>query len=272
MPSRALKRLPTTGGEEACWELFHENSKLGRIARRHRPAIEPAADQASLRAAFTGCPTFELATPQASEFSLDAAIGAPRPTGLMRPGRIWRDTLAALLLSSFTKSGEDDVVSLAVELWFHATSIDGMPAGLYRMDPKDGRVMLVRGGDLSDRIGAALVEPELASRSALQFFVVADLARLAAEHGERGYRYALVESGRIARGLDLVAAALGLVVIANGEFRDREIDLLLGLDGLATAALLLIAVGKTGKRSEERGPIGLGGPQRGRRRRRRGRR
>ncbi len=269
MPT-AVRLLPATGGE-SCWELFHENSKLGRIAQRHRPAVEPAADQASLRAAFAGCPTFELAAPQASEFSLDAAIVAPRPIGLMRPGRIWRDTLAALLLSSLARSGEDGVAA-AVELWFHATSIDGMPAGLYRMDREDGRVMLIRSADLSGRIAAALIEPEIASRSALQFFIVAHLARLAAEHGERGYRYALVESGRIARGLDLVAAALGLVVIANGEFRDREIDLLLGLDGLATAALLLIAVGKTGKRSEERGPIGLGGPQRGRRRRRRGRR
>jgi SagB-type dehydrogenase family enzyme len=132
--------------------------------------------------------------------------------------------------------------------------------------------LLIRAADLGRRLAAALSEPELASRSALQFFIVADLARLASRFGERGYRYALVEAGRIARDIDLVASALGLLAVTTGEFRDREIDGMFGLDGLATSALLVVAVGKTGRGSEQRAPAKLGSLQRGRRRRRRGRR
>jgi SagB-type dehydrogenase family enzyme len=259
MPT-AAKLLPATGGE-SCWELFHENSKLGRI-QPHRTAA-----QATPPSAFLGCPAFELPAAQ----PVDAVVIPPRPTGIMRPGRIWRDTLAALLLRSSRKD-DGEAPPAAVELWFHATSIDGMPTGLYRFDRANARVLLIRAADLGMRLAAALSEPELASRSALQFFVVADLARLASRHGERGYRYALVEAGRIARDLDLVATALGLMAITTGEFRDREIDALFGLDGLATSALLMVAVGKTGRGPERREPAKLGSLQRGRRRRRRGRR
>jgi SagB-type dehydrogenase family enzyme len=260
MPT-AVRLLPATGGGQSCWELFHENSKLGRIQPRRTAA------QATPPSAFLGCPAFEL--PAAQPF--DAVVLPPRPIGIMRPGHIWRDTLAALLLRSSGRDGGEASPS-AIEIWFHATSIDGMPAGLYRFDGANARVLLVRAADLGTRLAAALSEPELASRSALQFFIVADLARLASRYGERGYRYALVEAGRIARDLDLVAAALGLLAITTGEFHDREIDALFGLDGLATSALLMVAVGKTGRGPERREPAKLGSLQRGRRRRRRGRR
>jgi SagB-type dehydrogenase family enzyme len=261
MPT-AVRRLPATGGGQSCWELFHENSKLGRI-----PPRRTAAAQATPPSAFLGCPAFEL--PAAQPF--DAAVIPPRPIGIMRPGRIWRDTLAALLVRSSGREGGEAPPS-AVEVWFHATSIDGMPAGLYRFDGTNARVLLIRASDLTSRLATTLSEPELPSRSALQFFIVADLARLAARYGERGYRYALVEAGRIARDLDLVATALGLTAITTGEFRDREIDALFGLDGLATSALLMVAVGKTGRGPERREPAKPGSLQRGRRRRRRGRR
>jgi SagB-type dehydrogenase family enzyme len=261
-----VRLLPATGGGQSCWELFHENSKLGRIAPRRTAAV-----QVTPPPAFLGCPAFELPAAQPLELLADAVVASPRPTGIMRPGRIWRDTLAALLLrSSGRESG--GAPPAAVELWFHTASIDGMPAGLYRLDGANARVLQIRAADLTKRLAAALPEPELASRSALQFFIVADLARLASRYGERGYRYALVEAGRIARDLDLVATALGLMAITTGEFRDREIDALFGLDGLATSALLMVAVGKTGRRWERRETAKLGSLQRGRRRRRRGRR
>lgn len=260
MPT-AVRLLPAAGAGQSCWELFHENSKLGRIPPRRTAAV-----QATPPSAFPGCPAFEL--PAAQPFDV---VIPPRPIGIMRPGRIWRDTLAALLLRSTGRDAGEASPS-AVEVWFHATSIDGMPAGLYRFDGANARVLLVRAADLGKRLAAALSEPELASRSALQFFIVADLARLASRYGERGYRYALVEAGRIARDLDLVAAALGLLAITTGEFRDREIDALFGLDGLATSALLMVAVGKTGRGPERRESAKLGSLQRGRRRRRRGRR
>ena len=260
MPT-AARLLPATGGSESCWELFHENSKLGRIQPRRTAALAPPPS------AVLGCPAFER--PAAQPF--DAAVIPPRPIGIMRPGRIWRDTLAALLLRSSERDSGEASPS-AVEIWFHAASIDGMPTGLYRFDRANARVLQIRAADLGTHLAAALSEPELALRSALQLFVVADLARLASQQGERGYRYALVEAGRIARDLDLVATALGLMAVTTGEFRDREIDALFGLDGLATSALLMVAVGKAGRGPERREPAKLGSVQRGRRRRRRGRR
>jgi SagB-type dehydrogenase family enzyme len=274
MAARTLTLLRGAGGpgsEESCWQLFHENSKLGRTSPKRDMAVDRDPEEAAGSSAFIGSPAFELAAPDRLEVSLETVIGTPRPARIMRTGRIWRDTLATLLARG-SGAGQESSAASDVDIWFHSTSIDGMPAGLYRLDRAAGRVRLIRGADLTGHIAAALLEPGLATRSALQLFVVADLAHLAMRHGERGYRYALVEAGRVVRDLDLVAAALGLMAVATGEFRDRDIDALLGLDGLASGTLFMVAVGKTGKSAERQDPIKLGSVQRGRRRRRRGRR
>ena len=71
--------------------------------------------------------------------------------------------------------------------------------------------------------------------------------RLAAPHGERGYRLGLIEAGRLVERLVHAAASLGLAAIETGDFYDREFDVLLGLDGVTAGTLALVAVGSGGE-------------------------
>ena len=76
---------------------------------------------------------------------------------------------------------------------------------------------------------------------------VASFPQAIARWDERGYRLTLISAGAVARELGLVAAATGLGSVVTAAFYDREIDRLLGLDGVMRSTLLVIAVGAQGR-------------------------
>ena len=64
------------------------------------------------------------------------------------------------------------------------------------------------------------------------------------KYGARAYRFVLLEAGHVAQNVLLAAAALGLAAVPLGGFYDREVDAVLGADGLYEASLYLIPVGR----------------------------
>ncbi len=71
----------------------------------------------------------------------------------------------------------------------------------------------------------------------------ARFARVQAKYGERGYRFALLESGHIAQNLLLLAGAAGLASLPAGGFFDDLLNLTLGIDGETEAATYAILAG-----------------------------
>lgn len=243
------------------WELFHQNSKIGRyyaglpdevVAAEMRrmwesypyeayPAVALPAERTPLSsplgAAIESRTSTHSFVPHQITLAdlasvLHAACGVNRPAG---------DTGYPRSLRVVPSSGG----LYPLEVFVHSAQVEGTRAGLYHYNPVDHELRRLREGDLSREIGSAMVQDEIAYDATLVVFITAAFERVTFKYGARGYRFALLEAGHLAQNLNLAAGALGLGVLNIGGFFDREIDELLRLDGLAYSTVYMVAVGKS---------------------------
>ena len=220
--------------EDACYELFHENSKIGRHVRP-LPLARSGA-YSSRERADEQYPIFAVGDADLAAGPIAGLIG--KAAGPLKPGRLTTRQLAALLPRSMAADGK------LVEILFHVRGVDGLPAGLFRLGEK-GEARLMRRGDFGKELARMLLAPELAG-TPLQIVIAGGFAGAAALSGERGYRRVLLAAGARSETIRLTATALGLGIATTTDFYDRELDGLLGLDGIDVGALVLIAVGGAG--------------------------
>ena len=249
---------PERDGE--CWELFHENSKLGRYAPF--PGDEAVVQQMRVLhealpyPAAPAVPLPKARTPAARP--LDEAILARQTARGMRPAPLPLASLATLLHLAYgiTRSNQGTgfprpfrVVPSGgalypLEIYFHAAAVQGLRPGLYHYSPHAGQVELVREGDHAGDLASLLVQGEIAHQASVVFFVTALPERGSFKYGDRGYRFALLEAGHVAQNLSLVSTALELAAVCLGGFFDREVDAWLGLNGITHSTLYMMAVGE----------------------------
>ena len=130
-----------------------------------------------------------------------------------------------------------------LEIFFHASNIEELPAGLYHYNPTLHHVRRLREKDETDRIAQSVVQPEVVRGTSLTIFLTAIFERSIFKYRDRGYRFVLLEAGHVAQNINLVATALGLGILNIGGFFDREIDELLGIDGVTHSTLYLLGLG-----------------------------
>jgi len=80
------------------------------------------------------------------------------------------------------------------------------------------------------------------ANAAVHFVFLTDIEILDRYYGARGYRYAMMVSGRLGERLYLAATAMGLGCCGIGAFYDSEAAQLLGLTS-TSRLLYLVAVG-----------------------------
>jgi len=247
---------PPSVGEEVPWELFHENAKAatleelpgaGRIAGWTRQLPESLPFEPYPAVALPPAPPPALALGEAI-VRLAAGAGAVEPCALSL------QDLAALLRWSYGVPGEPgDRAPRAVasagslfplEIFFHTAYVKGLQPGLYHYSPPRHELRRLRRHDQSHKIAAGLADPRLATGAALTVFIAAVPERSVLFYGDRGYRLALLEAGAVIQSLNLAAAALGLASVNVGEFFDRKIDAILGVDGLTVSTVSLVAIGR----------------------------
>jgi SagB-type dehydrogenase family enzyme len=132
----------------------------------------------------------------------------------------------------------------AGEVYVAAERIRGLAPGLYHFSVLERALVRLRGGRLLAEVGAALEEPERVRGAAFAVLLTNVFGRYAVRYGNRGYRYALIDTGHIAENLRLAAAADGLAEAGFARFEDERLDSLLGLDGRAEAVCFVSAVGQ----------------------------
>lgn len=130
-----------------------------------------------------------------------------------------------------------------LEVYVVARAVSGLAAGLHHYDPFGHRLERLREGCLDDELEAALVDGGLAGRCAAALVLTAVFWRTRFKYGQRGYRFALLEAGHVAQTALLAATAAGLPSLPVGGFYDRELDRLVGADGLDEASLYVLLVG-----------------------------
>ena len=207
---------------DAAWELYHENSKRGPRDGIAAPRIAaPAPD-------YGGLPVLALA-----DHAPSPAISPPAGGN-----RLSLQAFSGLLAAGCRRLNEADPVTAFVAI----EAVETLPRGLAWYDPAGHALRLLRRDDASAQLRGALASPEILRRSAALILLAADLDSATAVAGERGYRDALIATGRRLAALEAAAATASLHVEAVG-FYDREVDALFTLDGLARSVTAVVAVG-----------------------------
>jgi SagB-type dehydrogenase family enzyme len=162
------------------------------------------------------------------------------------PGTVSRDdwmTFMDLMIRHMgTESGMPPACRSALTVGFLAGA--GMPdaPGFYLLDPDGRRWGCVSRGDLIEPMAAACLDQMWLKHASVHMTFMTDLTALDRTWGSRGYRYAMIEAGRLGQQAYLAATALGWGACGIGAIYDREAADLLALadDG---ALLYLVGVG-----------------------------
>jgi SagB-type dehydrogenase family enzyme len=129
-----------------------------------------------------------------------------------------------------------------LELYVAAGSVTGMPAGLYRYEPGQHQLLLVKQGDLR-----ADLSPQPSTKEApVVFLFTGNTEKMRNRMADRAASFVNLEAGHAAQNLCLQATALHLGVVTVGGFDPAKLKDKLQLPEKETA-LYLLPVGKPQK-------------------------
>jgi SagB-type dehydrogenase family enzyme len=254
--------LGVTPERDALWEVFHENSKNWRSTLALTPqSLE--ATQARMKEMeeclpYPGYPAIDLPrTLVPLDGSLEGAVGGRCTQREMRPGPLSLGQVATLLHHAYGMVRDNRFVPFPprlrpipsagalypLELYFHSAHVEGIGPGLFHYSPKQSCLHVISREDRSAAVARATLYPETVAGASLVIFITAIFERSTWKYGDRGYRYALLEAGHLGQNLALVAGALGLGCLGLGGYLDRDVDDLLGLDGVTHSTVYMSCVG-----------------------------
>jgi SagB-type dehydrogenase family enzyme len=104
-----------------------------------------------------------------------------------------------------------------------------IPSGFYLLDPEKRQLERQIDGPLIEGMATACLDQMWLKPAGMHLLFLADPAFLDAVWGARGYRYAMIEAGRLGQQAYLAATALGWGACGIGAIYDREAADLLGL-------------------------------------------
>jgi SagB-type dehydrogenase family enzyme len=263
----ALRLMPPARRDAATWELFHENSKAGRYDSYPPPEFVTQRMGRMLQSlAFEQYPAVTLpSSPEPMRMGLAEAIATRESARTLTPARLTLGQLATLLQHAYGFTRDNVGTAFPrpfravpsggalypLEIYLHTTHVNELEPGLYHYDPTRNELRFLRYGDESRRLSEALVQRNYAVDASVMLLITAVFERSIFKYGDRGYRFALIEAGHVGQNLALTATALGLACLTIGGYSDRQIDDLLGLDGLLHSTVYLAAIGEPGAEAEE---------------------
>ncbi|MFP4087062.1 MAG: SagB/ThcOx family dehydrogenase [Desulfobacteraceae bacterium] len=187
----------------------------------------------------------------------------PRPRALGYADAVWKrrsrrnfvpspmakGDLGALLYGLCARSGpvRADHPEAAC-IGFLVGNAGGYDPGLYLLDASSGSRARVKSGIFTRKMAHTCLDQMWLAPAAVHFLFMSNLAVLDHAWGARGYRYAMMEAGRMGERLYLMATALGLGCCGIGAFYDTEAQALLGLNR-ESRLLYLVAVGPVKQRN-----------------------
>jgi SagB-type dehydrogenase family enzyme len=131
----------------------------------------------------------------------------------------------------------------SVEVFPIALRVSGVQPGIYHFDTVGHFLSLVRTGEFATWLREYVLYQREFSNAALALVLVGSVERVLMKYGTRGYRLVLLDVGHVSENAQLVATALGLRVCATAGFIDDELNRALGIDGISSAAFLVLLVG-----------------------------
>ncbi|MFB6448170.1 SagB/ThcOx family dehydrogenase [Bradyrhizobium tunisiense] len=248
------------------WELYHENSKAGQYSFYLPPDVINQQMERMLES-FEYDHYPEIPLPRSDtplELNLASTIASRVSARGLSPCRLTLEQVAALLRASYGITRDNRGTEFPrpfrtvpsggalypLELYFHSARVENLEAGLYHYNPVRDSLRFLRYGDDSRRLSESLVQRNLALDGSLLLFITGVFERSTFKYGERGYRFVLLEAGHVGQNLALAATAMGLGCLTIGGYVDRQIDDLLGLDGVSQSTVYMAAIGGNAPESD----------------------
>lgn len=258
--------LPSKSENQA-WELFHENSKTGKLDDFLPQEAIRARMHALLESLpYTLYPEILLPTPEEPlSVPFDDVVLTRVTARALRRVPLSLEQIGMILHRSYgiTRDNRETVFPrpfrvvpsggalYPLEIFLHSSNGNELEAGLYHYDPLRNSLRFLADGDMSRKISEAMVQREIAMDLSMMIFITAMFERSTFKYGNRGYRFVFLEAGHVAQNINLTANALGLGCVNVGGFFDADVDLLLGLDGLTHSTIYMQGIGMRVETEEE---------------------
>jgi SagB-type dehydrogenase family enzyme len=130
-----------------------------------------------------------------------------------------------------------------LQVWLVANDVTGLPAGIYRYEPKEHALAPVTAGDQRDSMAAAARGQAAIQHAAAVVAVVGDSALAATKFRGNADRWLGMEAGFVVQDVYLECTALGLGTVMVGGFDETAVRRALGVPP-GWEALALMPVGR----------------------------
>ena len=121
-------------------------------------------------------------------------------------------------------------------------TVQGLEPGFYILDAKGKRFGRILSGSLLEKMSTACLDQGWLKNAAVHFLFMTNFETTGIDHDGRGYRYAMLEAGRLGQRIYLGATALGIGCCGIGAYYDDEAHQILALNH-QSALLYLVAAG-----------------------------
>jgi len=125
--------------------------------------------------------------------------------------------------------------------------VDGLAPGAYFFHREQKKLELLKEGDFRNQAGYLGLEQDLSADASVDVFFLADLLKILATYGNRGYRAAQLEAGIL--GGNLYLAAYAQQFGATGlTFYDDDVINFFAPHAKGKSAIFLVALGHSTRR------------------------
>ena len=132
----------------------------------------------------------------------------------------------------------------AGEVYAVVERVTGLAPGVYSYEVASHALVQLRAGPFLAEVARAIEGPPDTAGAAAAVLLTNVFARYGARYANRGYRYALIDSGHIGENLRFAASEIGLGEAAPPRFEDDRLNTLLGVDGREEAVCAVHLVGR----------------------------
>jgi SagB-type dehydrogenase family enzyme len=138
----------------------------------------------------------------------------------------------------------------AGEVYVLASRVEPLEPGVYSYHVPTHRLIQLASDPPLDVLTHSVEHPAALKSAPVLFLLTNVFHRYTHRYANRGYRYALIDSGHIGENLRLAAAAEGLGSVSPLRFRDDSLNALLEIDGRDEAVCALHAIGAPAQAGE----------------------
>jgi len=122
-------------------------------------------------------------------------------------------------------------------------NVEGIAEGVYKYKPSKHELVMVRNGDVRDKLAIAALGQACVKNGAIAIVFSAVYERTTRKYSDRGVRYVHMEVGHAAQNVYLQAVSLNLGTVVVGAFKDNEVSKILNLPD-EERPLYILPVGK----------------------------